>query len=139
MPTRQMKMLGWTPTKVERKERSLDMYFTNGKAARIKHQQECCEEVRLEEVIGDLDDLLNHPLLIAEIRTSKENRPHDFKEYIDNSSFTWTFIELGTIKGTVTLRWFGSSNGYYSEEAEASYHNDGDLGDYASYGDYTDS
>lgn len=86
---------------------------TDGEQFRMYHSQDCCESVRLAEVIGDLDDLVGSPILEAE-EVSSEGEPAP--EYAD--SYTWTFYKFGTIKGSVTLRWLGESNGYYSESVD---------------------
>lgn len=92
-------------------ERTRDDYIKfamdNGDIFRMCHHQSCCEHVFLEDIYGDLEDLIDTPILVAEERTS------DVEEAAYGDEM-WTFYELRTIKGSVTIRWYGSSNGYYS-------------------------
>jgi len=76
------------------------------------HAQDCCEHVSIEDVCGDLEDLVGEPLLMAE-EVSGET-PVDFNE-AEHESVTWTFYKFATRKGYVDVRWLGESNGYYSE------------------------
>lgn len=78
------------------------------------HDQDCCESVYVESITGDLDDLIGHPLLLAEETISSEAPPEVSLSYQPDSQ-TWTFYKLATIKGYVDIRWFGESNGYYGE------------------------
>lgn len=91
-----------------------EMLFTldNGKQYKLYHDQDCCEYVRVEDIIGELDDLIGSPLLMAE-EVSSLDEPPPSGGYVE--SYTWTFYKLATIKGYVTIRWLGESNGYYSE------------------------
>ena len=87
---------------------------SDGREFVLMHDQDCCENVSLADVCGDVADLLGTPIVLAEEATS-DQWPEDREPpgYVD--SFTWTFCKLATNKGTVTFRWLGESNGYYSE------------------------
>lgn len=88
------------------------------------HYQECCESVLVDDICGDVDDLINSPILIAEERTSEDNPKeiedyeYDSYEYYEDVHHTWTFYHIATIKGYVEIRWYGESNGFYSENVD---------------------
>ena len=76
------------------------------------HIQDCCENVELYDFEGDSNSLCGAIIISAdEVSSDDEKRPaHDYEE-----SYTWTFYKIETTKGEVFMRWFGESNGYYSE------------------------
>jgi len=108
-------LLGKVIKKIEVDESNEVMRFiiSDDEIYKLYHDQDCCEYVSIEDICGDLDDLIDNPILLSECVESNEN-PEDIKKE-DQDSFTWTFYKLSTIKGSVTIRWYGESNGYYSE------------------------
>jgi hypothetical protein len=87
------------------------LFFLGEKSFYMKHDQQCCEKVLIEEIIGHLPDLIGTPILRAEERSSEGER-------LFGSAVEWTFYELATINGSVTIRWRGASNGYYGTSVE---------------------
>jgi len=116
-------LVGKTFTRIDKKgSDELVFYDTDGEIYVMYHEQDCCESVYIEDIDGDLEDLLHSPILMAEEVTSHDNPDKDEEEDEDDNwdygSQTWTFYKIATIKGTVTLRWLGESNGYYSESVD---------------------
>ena len=102
---------GLTPISVYQDHESFVIMTKEGKF-NFYHDQDCCENVYIESVVGDISDLVGNPLLLAqEVSSENEPAPNKYTE-----SFTWTFYKFATIKGYVDIRWLGESNGYYSEE-----------------------
>ena len=93
-------------------EKPVALAFSNEAGEhRFEHAQDCCESVWLESIDGDLADLVGEPITMAEEVSS------DRDDRLENSddSYTWTFYKFATAKGFVTVRFYGTSNGYYSE------------------------
>lgn len=106
-------MLGKVMTQAKGKQGTETMVFLaeDGSKFTFYHQQDCCESVSIEDVCGDMDDLVGSPILTAE-EVSNMDTPK-VSEYCE--SYTWTFYRFATAKGSVTVRWLGTSNGYYGE------------------------
>lgn len=91
---------------------STEIIFTldNGVKWKMYHDQECCENVWLEDINGNIENILNSEILRFDEKT--ENNLNAYE------SGTYTFYTIATIKGYVDLRWNGESNGYYSERVD---------------------
>lgn len=108
-------ILGKTLSEIVNGDDQLRFKTTDGESYIMYHNQDCCENVYIEDIIGDLNDLIGVPILIAEEAIDPNDVPD---EPCSSESQTWTFYKLATRKGYVTIRWYGSSNGYYSERVD---------------------
>ena len=103
-------------------EKVIDDYYgemiifteVSGLKYKLAHCQDCCENVSIESIVGYLSDLVGTPILVAE--EAYQDLPPIEEEYTPES-YTWTFYKLRTIKGSVDIRFYGTSNGYYGESA----------------------
>lgn len=108
-------LLGQTLTEIKGAEKGserITFLDSDDQEFLMYHQQDCCESVSVDDIVGDIEDLLNTPITMAEEVTEPYEFPHD--EWYGDSG-TWTFYKLATVKGYVTIKWLGTSNGYYSE------------------------
>jgi len=103
-------------SKIEVGAERVDIHTECGKNYAMYHCQDCCESVVVEDVNGDVNEILGQSVIRAEERTDEDwdiETDHYYDDY-----HTWTFYVIETIKETVTIRWFGTSNGYYSESVD---------------------
>jgi len=107
-------LIGKTFIKIEGdvQDNKLKFYTNDGYVYSMYHHQECCENVYIEDISGDLQSFVG-----KKIRSAEEVYKDDPEA---RESGTWTFYRLMTEDwkdDLVVIRWYGSSNGYYSESA----------------------
>lgn len=109
---------GKTLTRVFEDGDELIFIDNSGNAYKLYHDQNCCESVSIDDICGDLSDLVGVPILKAEVTDSVGGFDSGKSKHDGDDSYTWTFYRITTFKGTVTIRWYGASNGYYSEHVD---------------------
>lgn len=102
---------GKTLLKVEQVSDDEIQFITNDYRIYSMHSEDGSPndvEVRVESIVGDLQDLIGTPILKAEYVSN-------VNEEGLSPGLTWTFIKFATVKGYVDIRYTGQSNGYYAE------------------------
>lgn len=109
-------LIGLTFTSVVKSDEGDSITFntSEGRTFVMYHEQDCCEFVWIEDIAGDLNDLVGEPILMSE-EVSSEGA---LKKEEWHESFTWTFYKMASRKGYVDIRWYSTSNGYYSESVD---------------------
>lgn len=95
---------------------------SDGEVFELQHFPTCCEGSYLQDICGDLEDILVSPIVLAE-ESTKEVTEEEISTQVDTERsigpcYNWTFYKLATIKGSVTLRFLGDNNGCYSTKVE---------------------
>ena len=105
-------LIGETITSIEGMTKGSDcitIACESGRTFRMYHEQDCCENVLLEDVAGYIVSIVGFPVTMSYETTSEDKLGREFGE-----EHLWTFYTIATVQGTVVLRWLGESNGYYS-------------------------
>lgn len=130
---------GKTLVKIDLEDNIIKFWDDEDNEYHMLHHQDCCEDVFVDDVVGCIDDLLYSPIIEArEASSNPEDAEYFWKNFYSDEEFvmekmagfpelpskgmdeseTWTFYILTTNKGSVTIKWYGCSNGYYSERVD---------------------
>jgi hypothetical protein len=104
-------LIGKVVSRIERLVQSDEVHFylDSGEVLRMWHYQACCEEVVLESVDTELSEVEG---------TIKRFEETTLEVSSDEQWTSATFYNI-TIGSTMfNMRWYGSSNGYYSESVD---------------------
>lgn len=95
--------------------------FTDGTCLKFYHRQECYETVLLEDFDTNPEYLINTNIIYIEERkySNSENAVEPLNDCAESN--TWTFYIIKTSKFTMWMRWYGESNGWYSETVDIDY------------------
>lgn len=86
----------------------------DGTKYKLYHSQDCCESVGIEDLNGNLSDLVGSPITLSDEVSNNDFVAEPNEDRWSDDVEQWTFYKFATLKGYVDVRWYGTSNGYYS-------------------------
>jgi hypothetical protein len=110
-------MIGSVVKSIDIDESNDDCLITleDGRKFKIEHFQDCCETVQFYDASGDVHSLIGKKLTNV---TEDYNDDPIEEDLSCDGSHTWSVYKFQTDENTVILRWYGDSNGYYSETTQ---------------------
>lgn len=116
-------LLGQTIVSIAGAEKNNDrvvVTLSSGQRVQLWHEQDCCEGVSIDNVVG-IPSLLEGFKVVA---ASEDNETPPYaaaREFSAYESHTWTTQKIKTGNGhELVIHWLGESNGYYSESVSVS-------------------
>ena len=107
-------LIGKTLSAVMPIDGGIAFQIRDGGQWRLRGHRSHLSSVVLRDVVGDLSDLVDAPIVMAD-EEAKTN--HDVIE-AEDMGLTWTYYKLATKKGYVTISFRGDSlGGRYTERA----------------------
>jgi len=100
-------------TGLEPNSKEVRITFEDGSGIKQYHINDCCEVAEVSQVDATPSKFIGAIAHDFVTKTSggETSEGHE----------TWTFYTLKTSKGYLDWRWYGESNGYYSEEIESEF------------------
>lgn len=107
--------LTFSSIKISYDKDRIDFIAIDGSEYSMFHYQDCCESVYLTDTYENISELCNQKILQAYETSSKPTEDEMKKlELYDGDTNEFTFYTISTFAFSITLRWLGTSNGYYS-------------------------
>lgn len=108
-------LVGEVLTNIDVFDEEILLTTKSGREIRVYHDQDCCESVYIEGTEGDWKQLIGK--VILEVEEDIECN-EDANLVQEHESYTKTTLTFKVDGETVINRWFGCSNGYYSESVD---------------------
>lgn len=102
-------------------DETAEIVFEDGSSLLLWHEQDCCEHVVLDEIQGSVATAVGERVLDAVVHRSIDEDEDALSMDLYDDSFTWTYYTIRTRNATLVFRWYGASNGYYSEEVDLTF------------------